>query len=313
MQTLFINAHANNAIASNQQEGNVFRLNADSNRNVNRTRPNPNSRRDFMRERMAAQEREMRLQEMENQRIQTIREEIWRIQDSDMSDELISLNVSLLNEQISQIFMTRAEREQVAIEREIQRQQQEMDERMRERERAANENRYTNMDDEELEQALERSNIRNMTAMSARADNIRSLSQTRASMSAEATRLRGEANFDLHRQRVGNQQMLAAASQRAMETGMPVDPGPLLYHNPLEGNFRGAHLQRLNAGISRLGAAINHQIGALYRDSQNMQEEQLRIYREQSRISNPEELRNENEEDDENNGIPTTSSIDLRL
>jgi hypothetical protein len=229
----------------------------------------------------------------------------------------------MLNEKITQIYMDRAEREQVAVERELVRQQQEMEERMRERERA-HESNYENKTQEELEAAQTRSSIRNMTAISVRMENISAHSQTRARMSAEASRLRGEAGFDMHRQRIANHEIRSFVSRNNHESleahmqgiadgvipptsrWIPMEIGFLFNNSPLAPDgFRGRHLQNLNEGISNLTSAINHQIGAMYRDSQQMQEEHLRISREQANVS--EQIEEEQEEEN------ITRTIDIRL
>jgi hypothetical protein len=252
------------------------------------------------------------------QLLETLNEETERLQGTILS----------LSAQIGNIHMARAEREQIAIEREFMRKQQEMDERMRERERIAQERenaRLENKSQEELENSAERNKMRNMVMMGTRLENISSLSRTRASLSAAATRLQGEAGFDGHRQRIANEQIhsfVRADNERTLElhqdrmersqyntaNGRPTPPPPpwrpmvaghTFNDNPLAlDGFRGRHLQNLNNGISRLSANINAQVGALYRDSQAMQEQQLRIYREKATAPS--------ENDDEN-------SIDLRL
>jgi hypothetical protein len=318
----------------NRREGGIFRLN-----NVRRTNSQTGRRRDMLQERIEAQEREMRLREMEEQRILKINEDILRIREQenfmagereleiqelkekgfdDSHEEIVRLreenekgarrvhfNVSVLNEQINQIRMARTEREQAAIERELQRQQQELDERMRERERIANENRVANKNQDELEAEQERSAIKNLTMISARMDKINLLSGTRASMRASVARLRGEADFDLRRQDIANEQILTHVRNYNLQTaGKPMEAGHLFDHNPLAADsYKSRHLQKMESGISRLSAFINYQVGAMYRDGQKMQEEQLRVYREKSQIPNP-------QDDDED---VFQNSIDLRL
>lgn len=298
-------------------------------------------RRDFAAERAAAQERERRIREAEDTRIRTINEnmntlgdrvasineQIYEMQNSEtepdtellksLNREIAQLETTLdgMAGQIARIHINRAEREQQAMEREFMRKQEEMEERIRERERLAEEKRLENKDEEELEEAAERAKIRGFAQMSVRAENISALSQTRASMQAEATRLSGEAEFDKSRQRIANREIISNAQRQnvqrleafrdakahAEEYNLPfnrsrpafVEAGPPFDHNPLSPDgFRGRHLGRLNAGIAGLTANINHQIAALYRDSQQLQESQLRINREKSML--PEEEDEEN-------------------
>lgn len=352
MKTFFGNfAGSNQETREIQKQNGIFHSNMTL---ESRTRARGGRRRDFMQERLAAQERERRIREAENQRIQQLNEQINRsdkrivslnetivslqeenavehaelIENLEMQARQLRASIFSMGEQINRIHMTRAEREQSAIERELLRQQHEMEERMRERERIAQENRRENKTEEELEEEVERSKIRNITAMGARMDNINALSRTRASLSAEAARLRGEADFDIRRTRIANEQIISHVRQFNMEAaltrketvadsierGLPIPTMPtgsmevgfLFSGNPLSADtFRGRHLQNLNTGISRLSATINQQVGALYRDSQRMQNEQLRIYRERAAV--PDENRDDEREEYENN------SIDLRL
>jgi hypothetical protein len=257
--------------------------------------------------------------------LESLNEEMERLQGTIMS----------LSTQIGNIHMARAEREQIAIEREMMRQQQEMDERMREHERIAQEResaRNENRTQEELEEAAERNKIRGMVAMGTRLENISSLSSTRASLSAAATRLEGEANFDMHRQRIANEAIstfVRRDNERTREihsTRMeqfteavargedalppapwrPMEVGHVFNDNPLAPDgFRGRHLLNLNMGIARTSANINQLVGALYRDSQNMQEQQLRIMREKATAPS--------EQDEDNRNEYENGSIDLRL
>lgn len=330
-------------VNSGEGDGRTFRL---KNNRINERNPRT-GRRDFGAERVAAREREMKIREAENLRIKRINEqigginerigqlnaEIFEMQNSRepintelLDDRIAELNrhqssVASLSGQIAQIHTNRAEREQLAIEREFQRQQQELEERMREREEAARSNtNYEHKTEEELEEARERSSIRNLTLMSARAENIGSLRNTRASLQSAAARLRGEADFDNRRQEIANEQIISfvkAHNVRTLEefragleagnlaagaSWRPMGSVFLFDRNPLAPDgFRGRHLQNLNESISRLSANINMQISSMYRDSQNMQEEQLRIYREKSSLPD--------EDDDENR----RENFDIRL
>jgi len=327
--------------SDNNTESRTFRF--ENNRRSERI--SRNGRRDFAAERRAFAEREAQTREAENLRITRMNEQIDGINgrigylnreiaemqtggatlDPDLLDEKTSevarhqASIASITGQIAQIHMNRAEREQLAIEREFQRQKLEMEERMREREEAASVN-YQNKTAEELEEAAERANIRNLTVMSARADNIASLRISRASMEASAARLRGEGDFDMRRQEIANAEIksfVSAHNVRTLEefragldagnlapgaSWRPMEIGHLFDRNPLaDDGFRGRHLQNIEAGISRLNANIGTQIGAMYRDSQNMQEEQLRISREKSALPNS---------DDEDSNY---TGFDLRL
>jgi len=258
--------------------------------------------------------------------------------------------ISFSNQQIDQIHRIRASREELAIEREAQRQQAEMEEQLRLQEErmreAAEKNQPEPQTEEELEQAINNETTRGLTMMSARLDHIRSLSGTRARLQAEATMLENEQDNSQSRQeqwadlREGREIVEAArlqgmalearadaekASQRlelaaerlqlAIESGdadrirdakeelgnlqeaydhsrkfatafgsraafasfvsSEVSDNPEPY-NLMDG-FHGRHLANLNAGVSRISTSIKSEINALYRDSQEMQEEQLRL------------------------------------
>jgi len=276
---------------------NIFRVNGNQNTRTGR-------RRDLIQERAAEKEREMRLREMETERINSILEQINHTKlNEELSDDVKNLTISILNEQINQIHMNRAEREQLAVEREMLRQQTEMDERMRERERLAQEraeNQRENKTEEELEQAQERSQIRGMTVVGVAMDNISTLSRTRAQLNAAAARLEGEARTDMHNQRISNHAIRSFVSQSNMqdidimrETGASIRPmqiGHLFSNNPLAPDgFRGRHLANLNAGIARTSANINSQVSAVYREGQRMQEQQLQLTRERATAPSEEE------------------------
>ena len=221
--------------------------------------------RNHLNDRIAEREREQRIREAENIRIQRIQDEISHVRDSDMSHELKSLHISMLNDQIGQIHVDRAEREQLAMERELMRKQQEIEERQREREEAAAEQRLENNRHESAEELMFRENIRGLTAVSTRLDHINLLSRTRASLASEA---------NMVEQAIGN-------TERPMVTGTGTTVMVRAGHET-PNDFRHNNLRALNAGISRLDTAVANHVGALYRDSQVLQEAQLRIAREQT-------------------------------
>ncbi|MCL2218044.1 MAG: hypothetical protein FWB91_13640, partial [Defluviitaleaceae bacterium] len=113
-------------------------------------------------------------------------------------------SLSFSNQQIEQIHRNRAQREELAIEREAQRQQLELEEQLREQEARAREAAEANQPEpqteEELEQAIQNEATRSLTMISVRMDNIRSLSGTRARLQAEATMLENENDTSQARQ-----------------------------------------------------------------------------------------------------------------
>jgi hypothetical protein len=212
--------------------------------------------------RMAEAKREERMREIENAWIQRIREEMDRVKESDLPEEKMRIQLSVLGEQIGQIYTQRAEREQLAMEREMQRQQMENEERIREREEAAREQAIARKTPEQLERAQEDMAIRSMTLIGIRMDTINAMSRTRATMSAEAQQLETAIDNSYGPKQIGLSTTLWLPTGR--ET--PND-------------FRNRHLQDLRSGIARLDASIMAQVSAMYRDSQALQDAQLGINR----------------------------------
>ncbi|MCL1878358.1 MAG: hypothetical protein FWF80_05835, partial [Defluviitaleaceae bacterium] len=228
---------------------------------------------------------------------------------------MVESTMDSLSAQLAQIHTNRAEREMVALDREFARAKMEMEERMRERERIAEEQQ--NRCEEELDAAAERSTTRALVNMSVKAENIRSLSSTRSQLQAAATRLRGEADFDARFNRrsndaiesngvqqnvqaIENYKNAKAAADEDPTLPTPTRPTPVQDAAFFAGSslspdaFRGRHLARLNSGIAGLTSSINQQVAALYRDSQRLQEQQLRTSRTDSE---------ENGENGENDSI----------
>lgn len=240
-------------------------------------------------ERTAEKERELRLRESENLRIEKIHEEMGRVEASGMDGEVIKLTLQSLRNQISQIHIGREMRQQAAVEREMNRQQAEFDERMRELEERRNEQAEAQsnrpMTEEEIEEVTARETIRGMTIISNRMDNIRELSRTRASLAAKATRLEVEHDKSQRRQELNFESLGAIDANgnimqpAAGETGWTAHRLPFHY-NLLHG-YNGTLLEGLNAGIGQIDATIAAEVSAIYRDSQAMQNEQLRMIQEQ--------------------------------
>jgi hypothetical protein len=269
----------------------------------------PRQRR-HIQQREVEREREMRMRDMENKRIDQLNAEMDRVRESeDMEEYAKRLTLVSLTRQIGQIHINRQEREQLAVEREMKRQQAEMEERMREQEERMREQREANRPDpqteEELQQAIANETTRGMTMISANIDNIRTLSHTRARLSAEATRLENEAGTSQTRQEVWSDIVYGRALTQTMrdkETLQEIlnDPnttpeqamnamatfagkmrGAAASVNPdpysLLDGYHGRQISDLNTRIARLDVAILSEISEMYRESQRMQEEQLRL------------------------------------
>jgi hypothetical protein len=237
-----------------------------------------------MQQRVIEREREQRLREAEDTRIEVLHEKIAMVvADQDISEDQRRLRVTNLTSQITQIHTGRAEREVSAAEREVLRQQQLIAERQREQEESAEEQRTNNIEnansEEELQQQLANENIRSLTMMSARMDHITALNITRTRLESEATHLE-QAAGDTEGwivTRLSNGALIPSLTTFTSEQNSD--------------DFREAHLRRLNQGISRLEVAVAKQVGSLYRDGQVMQEAQLRYMREGAQAVTDEEER----------------------
>ena len=239
-------------------------------RPLNRT--SGQNRQSRLQQRTAEREREMRIRERENEFIKKINEQMAQVKDSDMDDDLKRLTLSTLEDQIRQIHEARAERERLAVEREAQRNQIEQEERRREKEERARAKAAKHQDPED---AAERAKIRDMSLMSARMDNISSMSTTRARLTSEAEQL----SQDIDNSRSLAENAAEAVRLRNARYGT-TGPEHVANWQTNSSDFRQGHLENLNAGIAGLDAAINAQVAALYRDSQEMQETQLELVRE---------------------------------
>ncbi|MCL2357309.1 MAG: hypothetical protein FWC70_09175 [Defluviitaleaceae bacterium] len=79
-----------------------------------------------------------------------------------------------------------------------------------------------------------------------------------------------------------------------------ISPNLLSNQNTLSQNsFRGRQIARLNAGIAGVDSGIRRQIAELYRNGQELQESQIRINREMSRVERENERREFNENQSE--------------
>ncbi|MDR0272807.1 MAG: hypothetical protein LBI27_05780 [Clostridiales bacterium] len=269
----------------------------------------------YIRERIAEQEREAKMRETENEQIVKIHEQMEfarsRFFDGDMSEESLRLTLSAKESQIKQIYKNREDREQAASEREMLRQQMEMEEKAREQKERVEERSETDKPktEEEIEKAIARENMRGAAMMEIRADNMRTSSRTRASLSAEATQLENAHKTSQMRQDIWEDALKGRADlkyvrdlEAAREPGVRLDAPSVaaeitaeanasLRYNLLDG-WNGRHLTDLKTKIARINVAINTEIGAMYRDSKALQESHLRAVKEKNAVPS-----DENEED----------------
>ncbi|MCL2852289.1 MAG: hypothetical protein FWE20_04535 [Defluviitaleaceae bacterium] len=237
------------------------------------------SRRDsIVQERIQERRREMQLRAREDKQIRDLQERMQKIKSSDMDFDLRMSKVSSLVDRINQIHENRAERESIAVEREMHRQKALIDENSRVREEQAEQDTI-HKDREEAEEERERSAILSLTQIAVNQNNISVLRQTRAALAEEAGHVRRAIeNDNSNYVKVGSEGIFSVQSG---------------YSDPHD--FRNRHLSKLNLGIARTDAAINSAVISMYRESAKLQESQLTQYRQQ-----PEE---DDGDDDENTGF----------
>ncbi|MCL2500146.1 MAG: hypothetical protein FWE90_07390 [Defluviitaleaceae bacterium] len=181
-------------------------------------------------------EREMNIQERENEFIKELNERMDFINETELNSDLRKSKLTALADQIEKIYKDRTEREQALSEWETHMQMAEQEKRMQEREEEAEraaENRIKTKDREEIERFNERSDIRGFVKIASQKENNRQLSRTRADMSMEATQLRHAIAFE------------------------PGEPG----------DFRNTQLEKLNQGITRIEMTVQANVANMYRQS----------------------------------------------
>jgi hypothetical protein len=218
----------------------------------------PAGKKNDMLEQMREREREMKLRENEDKRIAELQKRITEVADStELDAESKEMKIESLADQIQQIHEARAERERMAMEREVQRRQQERDENLREQEKAGN---AKNPTPEEAEAALVKEDIEGMVKLAVSFDGIHRLKQTRANRAAEAERLR---------QDIGNDTGL-------MQIGRDITIKTKGMHE-FEHHFRNRNLAKLEQGIAALDDAVNREVGRLNRSTGEWAEDRLEI------------------------------------
>lgn len=234
---------------------------------------------------------------VENERVEFTRAlTAEELEDAERAIDALSGNIARADAIIMQIKANRAKREAMAADREARRQQLEMQEMLRLKEermeKLAEKHRQEPETEEELEQAIANETTRVLTHISARLDNVRSLSNTRTRLQAEATRLNGEVNTSQTRQE-GWLDHLYGRRRIKEAMGKPTDKlaNPLSFD--LNDGFHGRQIDSLNEGIARLDVAIHAELNAIKRDARLYQEEQSRLG----------DQKLPKEEDDEDNSI----------
>ena len=278
----------------------------------------------IMQDRLREREREMQIQERENEMIKELNERINETKlNTDLDRDTRQLVIQGYVDRITRIHEGRAEREALAAEREIMRQQAVIEETSRTGE-VPNQEHDTK---EEAEEAKERASIKGLTRLAVAQHTINTLQRTRASLSSEAGQIRRAIESDNSSQVkigiVGSDNLLAsgttesaapgsaglgitgsslaAASQAATSTMAASDietaAKSAAQSNSATGlergmvinirtgyanDFRNRELANLNKSIARTEGAINAAIAGMYKDNQQLQENQLEEYRQLS-------------------------------
>ena len=188
----------------------------------------------FARERARAKANEMQLREFENERIAKMNELIdATIESTTMSQDEIDETVAQLRGSINSILSMRAERERIAMEREIERRQREADERAREQKKVEK----APQTKDEAKNAYLNETVKSVISLSVSSESISMLNKGKAKLEAEAAHMR-----------------------RAIEN----DPKNSGYERP--NDFRVRHLTNLSEGIARTEKATFKEIGKLNRE-----------------------------------------------
>ncbi len=233
---------------------------------------------DKARMKQLAYEREMKIRENENKRLEKLQAQIVKVADSQLSQELKDAKIEGISLQIEAIYKNRAEREVLAAEREMEERKKEQEEKIREQEKA-NAKMKANAPDADSETALRKEDVSGMVKMAVSADGIRKLEQTKALRQAEATRLKQDIENDTGLIQIGHDVTL--------KVQMKVGDFP--------NSFRERNLAKLNEGILNLESAVNNEIGRMNRTAENWAEDKEDIVRDVKE--------DEREEEDENNKV----------
>jgi hypothetical protein len=215
-------------------------------------------KKDDIQERMREREREQKLRESEDKRIAELQKRMTEIAgNGELDAESKQIKLESLSKQIQQIHEARAEREKLAMEREVQKRQQEREEKNRELEKAGNAN---DAQPKDKEAALIREDISGMVKLAVSFDGIHRFKQVKANMAAEAEQLR---------QNIENDTGL-------MQIGLDVTIKTKGSHE-FTNHFKNRNLAKLNQGIAALDDAINQEIGKLNRSTDEWVEDRLEI------------------------------------
>jgi hypothetical protein len=229
----------------------------------------------LIQQRIQDQKNEILIRERENERIREMRENtdaaihgVINCEETseDLKDGKIQGLKKILAHRIMQIEEARINRAIAAAEREAMRTQAIIEESTTVQEEASREREYET--EEEAQKAEERSMTRGMISLAIAADSISDLKQVRSRMRMEAGMLR---------------RAIEGPSSNTVKVGIGARSSvPIIsIQNGYDDSFRTRHREKLIRGIARLNGAINVTIAGMYRDSMQIQERQLREYRQE--------------------------------
>jgi len=259
--------------------------------NANR-RTNRNSVRDsIIQSRLNEQQTEQKIREREDERIAEINDRMNGLRNRLLGEEdgdrkkALQSKIDSLTGQINEIRNARTKREELQAERELERQQMLIEEMTRAAEIPEKEEEEP-QDEEEAEDARQRNTIKSLTHISVAMDRVATLRQSLTSLKSEAGQLNRAMSSEnsnytqigyWHR---GTQDVIEIPTEQA---GFGGD------------DFRNRQLGKLNEGISRTNVAIQSAVSAIYRESQQMQDEQLGVNRRDEQNEYDREDSNEEE------------------
>jgi len=235
-------------------------------------------RENILQARLHEKEREMKIQERENEMINSLKERMERLvnrEDGNMDYAQRRLLIEGLEHRIKRIQDRRAERALRAEEMEVKRQQLLLEEATTMQEPPPEEDvQEANEDEEEREERGRRAFTKGLVKLAVNFESISNLRQSAATMRLRAGMLRrvmeGENSNTV---KTGN---IMGSSPIPIETIHTVQSG-----FTIDGDFRQQELSQLMEGISRTEAAIKSAVSQAYKNTAYLQEGQLALYRKE--------------------------------
>jgi hypothetical protein len=223
-------------------------------------------------DRIREREHEMKLREKEDERVMMLRERMGKVRDSDMDVKQKFDMLESLEGRIKQIYDNRANREEMAAERELQRQQAILEEASQmQQENTPRQSEAYNTDPEKEEERQRHAEISGITRIAVAKDKINELQRTRGSLKTQAWHVKSAMSSENSNYvKVGTIPEISAGEVRKeAEIITNVQSG---FGN---NDFRNRHLNKLNEGIVKIDAAIKYAVSDMYRESAKKQEDRL--------------------------------------